>query len=613
LTLYTLSPVRRIPAGEGFYIFQSRLDEKRHLLSTFSAELLLICKNFNTIEEHASAALSSPSVRRHLLSAKESPNPGFFRRLQSLISGSDHLKIIKEELISFVAKGLLVSKEELLTRRAGNSQIPVTTLGTVTRNRPQALHRCLDSFLKNAAEAKRDIKVVVVDGSDDQIACEVKERLSSLSLDYRLPVLYAGKPEKQRFIDRAVQKGFCSKTLNFALFGGSEFKSSTGSNRNGLLLYTAGEAIVSVDDDTVCDIRVPKGSGKLKLTSNLDPYETRFFSSREEAIEFYPKQSTDYFALHEKYLGQELARVLGTFSLEEIEIENCSSDLLSTAYEGEGKLLITVNGLAGDSALGGPARYLWLTGESRENFVASKEQYRRNSTSREVVRSVSSTTVTNSPLLLTTFVGMDNRCLLPPFMPLFRGQDGLFSLLTRKCYKSSLTCYLPFNLLHSPVDPRTNSRDEIWNRTGFQFNTMLQCIVEPLELRSSDPCERLVELARALIDVGRMQHKDFREYIREQYWSYALSHIDSLERLLNIYNGKPDYWAKDVKLHINELRKSLLDDSSYIPRELSTHSDPLQAARELIGLFGKLLLLWPDLMSFTKENKLDLAGASLGP
>ena len=54
---------------------------------------------------------------------------------------------------------------------------------------------------------------------------------------------------------------------------------------------------------------------------------------------------------------------------------------------------------------------------------------------------------------MTTFFGLDNRVLLPPFFPVQRNSDGIFGLMLQKSTWHG-TAFLPSVLLHAPP-PRT--------------------------------------------------------------------------------------------------------------------------------------------------------------
>jgi hypothetical protein len=108
-----------------------------------------------------------------------------------------------------------------------------------------------------------------------------------------------------------------------------------------------------------------------------------------------------------------------------------------------------------------PRYYLSLAGASRERLIASPNAYRSAFRSREVLRTVRRPTVSAGPFCMTTFLGFDNRLLLPPFFPVQRNADGVFGLVLQKCVNGSHVGFLPSVLLHRPVAPRAFAPDEV--------------------------------------------------------------------------------------------------------------------------------------------------------
>ena len=55
---------------------------------------------------------------------------------------------------------------------------------------------------------------------------------------------------------------------------------------------------------------------------------------------------------------------------------------------------------------------------------------------------------------MLTFWGLDNRDLLPPNVPLNRGQDLVFGQLLWKCFGNAVFGHVPLAVVHDPVPPR---------------------------------------------------------------------------------------------------------------------------------------------------------------
>ena len=76
-----------------------------------------------------------------------------------------------ELLQRLVRLGLLVSEDELVSiaERApagGEKTARVSTLGVVTRDRPESLRRCLESYIENVRRHGREVSFAVMDGAE---------------------------------------------------------------------------------------------------------------------------------------------------------------------------------------------------------------------------------------------------------------------------------------------------------------------------------------------------------------------------------------------------------------------------------------------------------------
>jgi acyl carrier protein len=156
------------------------------------------------------------------------------------------------------------------TREARAAEI--TTVAIPTRNRPGSLRECLVSFLENSRRYARTNEFVIVDDSPDlEARANCRQMLKSLRCEYGLGILYAGIQEKIQFARRLIAVGgFRRDIVEFALFDSERVSYALGANRNAISLHTAGEALLSTDDDTRCRVvAAPEVTGRIQTT--LDP------------------------------------------------------------------------------------------------------------------------------------------------------------------------------------------------------------------------------------------------------------------------------------------------------------------------------------------------------
>jgi len=500
-----------------------------------------------------------------------------------------------------VNAGLLVSYDELRKAQPLAQKLswtPITSTGVVTRNRVDCLRRCLTSFIENSRKHDRSIDFVVMDDSNSpDVRAGNREVLLSLRKLYGANVSYGGLPEKRRFADALVKAGeLPAYVVQFALFGVENFGYTAGANRNALLLHTAGELVFSADDDTVCKLVQPpvKETG-VGFDSRDSLSDYWFFEDRKMTLQNNQPVENDVLAEHEQLLGRSISESLA----ERPHLDHCGPQLLRAIKFGRGSVLATFNGVFGDSGLVAPFSYFLLEGKSRERLVKSEAIYRNALSSRETLRIVSRPTISNNSWCMTTAVGLDNRVLLPPFLPIQRNQDGIFGSTLRKCFAEGYCGHLPQAVFHSPPQARSypplNPEDAPLRLSSFE---LIAACIGSFEPGPGDSRELLCALGRHLMQIGSMSDKDNEEFLRIQIFRSRSSLLLRLESLLQTYRETPVFWANDVKRHIRVLRAALLQKDYIVPQDLlssRTRDEAMQLNKHLISQFGKLLYWWPQM------------------
>ena len=346
--------------------------------------------------------------------------------------------------------------------------------------------------------------------------------------------------------------------------------------------------MLSVDDDTRCRIAAAPGADDtLAYFSGYDPTEFWFFADHARAIESLSFVDIDVLGCHEALLGNPVADV---------------GDPAAS-----GRVAVTLHGLVGDSGMTSPRYYLSLAGASRERLVASASAYRSAFQSREVLRIVRQPTFTAGPFCMTTFLGFDNRWLLPPFFPVQRNADGIFGLLLHRCVDGSRVAFLPSALVHRPEAPRTFAPDEIWTDTeGVRMaDIVIACVLAYEGGRTAlTDATRLVQLGQYLQQIGSLTRSNFEAHVRNLHQYRTMAFITILQSHLQTYGASPHFWANDVKRMIERLSRAPTAEDDLVPRDLRLGHD-LDVARRLsqglVARFGELLEAWPTIVAAARR------------
>jgi hypothetical protein len=397
-------------------------------------------------------------------------------------------------------------------------------------------------------------------------------------------MFYAGAEEKRAFASalQARAAGVAPETIEFALFDPLGIGSTYGANTNAVLLDTCGRLILHADDDTVFRFAsLPEANAGLRLSSAADPTEVRF----EAAVE---PRDVDILAAHEALLGRSVADCLrahgGDADCSELAPE--SLPLL----EGGGRVAAAMAGVCGDSGMGSPLFVLWLSGRSRELALQSEQHYRTALRMRRILRATTQPTLGSSALLMSMHLGLDNRQLLPPFLPALRNADGLFGQVLRASLPRCLVAHLPLAVLHLPGEQRAFTEEP---RQQLRLADLLLLLV-----RSLAPAPRAIEgshairiLGAGMAETGRLEPVAFQCLLR-QLWAEEMSrHILALEQLLAEHAGELDYWATDAEAWMEQIRSRVTAGEPLVPADLENTASALS----VVSSYGELLLAWPSM------------------
>jgi len=586
---YRCADVLRFPMGDGRELIYSKASCSSRVLQTSAVELLARCQSFQTLENHAQAL-------------------GKEFKLTSTQSTA-----IKTLLSQLARKGFLISYEETLNRiqktaDSSDKPPPIATIGIPTCDRPELLQRALTSYIENCKEYGRKNDFVVMDDSrSSNNRRYILGMIRTLSARYKAKILYAGPEERRVFVKRLVKKGIPQDIAHFALFGMPEIGCATGANRNALLLHTVGDMFLSVDDDTVCRLASPPQEGEsMAVSSKFDPTEFRFFPNLKTALHSANFIKGDALAIHEQLLGKEVGNLFCELpNTVTSDLNQATSSFLHKLQYGTGKVATTMCGLIGDCAMSLPHGYLALHDDSRRQLLSSHLHY-KHALSRQVLRAVNRPTITEGALCLAYAIGLDNRALLPPFLPVLRNQDGLFGVLLQRCLNRSYFGYLPWAVLHAPQDARPFALKELreipW---GIRVSDLFIKLAVSFEMGSGRPDEKLRTFGRYLLDIGSQTSQDFMEFTRTQIWNTQSQYIDHLENLLKVHDEKPEFWARDVKKRLLLLRKAVLKYN--VPLDLMEKreaSEALKCYQRLMLDFGRLLQWWPEIVETAKTLRI---------
>lgn len=487
----------------------------------------------------------------------------------------------------------------------------IAAVGVPTRDRADCLQRCLHSYLDNGRRHGRTPAYVVIDDSEKAETRQgQRQLLQALQSRYAVEISYAGPEERVRFAEALVrQAGLPVEAVQFGLLNVEHYPIATGCSRNALLLHSAGEALLQVDDDTVCQVAsAPGAQSGLALSSKYDPTEFWFFAEGEAVPPPGSGVAEDLLAVHEVLLGKGVGECLA--ALEDgagLDLTQATPGFRRRLESSGGGVRVTAAGVAGDSGMGSPVYLLTLDGPSRARLLRSERDYRHALARHQVMRAVTRSTISEGGFCMAPNLGLDHRRLLPPFMPVQRNQDGIFAALLKACCDGSYFGFLPWMVLHRSPAARRFAPEELGpSVAGLRSGQIMQALVASFTRGpdQTDAGKNLRALGRALAEWGSLARADFEEVVRLRVGRHLSRLARHLERQLQAFGGEPDFWANDVKHVLAVLREALPSRQYVVASDLREAFGSDEARGRLQGLvrrLGQLLHCWPDMVEAAQE------------
>lgn len=544
-------------------------------------DLLLRCRTFRDLPDHARALcaeLGLPASARTELGAL---------------------------LARAAREGVLIAERELLAglaRQPPRAPARIETVAVATLDRPASLGQALESLAANATSHGRALDLVVFDDAASAAAAgRSREAARRAARRTGIAIGYAGPQQKARYARRLARFGLAPDLVAFALFPEERY---AGANRNAMLLHAAGAAFASFDDDVVCRLWQPPAPRRALHVSSGDPLEVWTVAAGRRV-------EHDVLALHERYLGLGAGDCVR--AAPRVRLGELPARLLGGFEAGEARVRVTSLGLRGDLGMGdgAPMYLLRIGGPSRER-LREPRAYAAIARRFQALRCAPGPTLADaaSYVFMTPACAYDHRELLPPFFPVRRGDDPLFGHELWACAPGALVAHLPCAVEHRrPLADRRRAVRESAARVcvGARYLPMYLVLVLCVQLLDEDlggdPPARLRALGDHLVELAALPPRQLATVLGCAWAEVLLAHHLILRQRLDESVGAPEAMRRDLARYAEYFGNHGVapepTDVEDVARRLGT--TPAAAGQWLIGRFGRLLRVWPDVFDAARE------------
>jgi hypothetical protein len=546
------------------------LDCLTHLEMT-AARALAACAGARTLEAHVDAIAAGGTA---------ADQSGVRSILDDLVSG-----------------GLLRRVDGCVGARSEADAPPpgITTVGIITADRPSAFRRCLSSLLTNCETHSRHPRILVVDGSREEGNRQRNiDTVSAVVHGIDSHVEYVGHREAAAIRARLAQTGVDASSLQAALSPGT-----AGTNRNLLLLLTAGEQIMSLDDDMVCEPwSLLERDDRVVVGGHGDHREWRFFDARSDAIAATVPASVDLLTCHELLLGRTVSWLLQNAD-GGVDMRTACPHLLASLAKRQSLVVrMTFPGLAGDSGIYCPHRLLLGSGDVQERLMASQEICIKAMTRREVIRINKRNTVTHDPSCMAGCMGLSNIGIPPPFMPLGRNQDGVFGVMLAFAEPRAVFGHLSYGVIHDS-DRGPNYTTQMLSATETRLSDLILALIRRgAASLATAPVDRLRSLAVVFHNLGRMDEREFLGFARESVLESRLREFTHVAQATPLEASCPPHWQNAVDRYRSAFLESTKGADFAIPVEWGQalmREERVRKTQAFLSEFSRIIEAWPEL------------------
>lgn len=559
-----------------------RAEGARIRVDAAAARLLGMCDHFATADVHARRAAARLGLT------------------------DDHLPAVLELLDQLHEQQLLVSERELATELGAaeaRAIEPIDQVAIVTRDRPEALARCIEHLERVADRHGRRLHCSISDDSEEATAAGNRALLAARTG----PVSFnhADGASKRRFADAlAAASAAPPEVIEFALFDPLGLELTYGANRNAMLLHLAGERFLGIDDDIELELRGDGPASAAVWIGRDRPTRVQLTATIEDALARAPARSIDPLSIVEQTLGHSVNDLVAR-APSEIRFDGLDDSGVTRLRAGGGRVAVSMFGLAGDPA--SPVMDVLIPErDSAAEVWALFEACGGIPRERAALSGIAETRLAVGGGLVTAAAAFDNRTLLPPMMPVLRAEDFLFAAVLHRCDPGAYIAHTPWLVTHRPAPTRSFDDVHVLRRDGVPQGT--RGVIESALAHFTPPPGSVATRMRAmgawLSSLGSAPYGEIAALVRPALLAWLEHRIARIERVRAAAEAAPASWHRFVEAYLTALRRTAEREDLALPTDLGegrNRDDARALLGEVIARLGQLLQWWPGLVAAASE------------
>ena len=445
---------RAYPMSDGNLLLVNARNNRRAVVMPEVHASLVSCNQFQTFDQHVANIIEQ--------------NPGMQGQQND----------IRNVLQNMLDSGMMVSAKSVTKkfRDAVNPQLvdngsdaPVVAI--ITWERPEALERLLKSVISNCTTRDFHRLYVIDDSREAGNISKNRALVEELAPQMDTAVQYFGRDEQQSLLDKLVKQLPDHEQAIRFLADESRWAGqwTSGLARNLALLLSSGHRLVMMDDDTICDVYDPPQT-KPNITFSDQSREADFFSGEQDWAALQQPINPDPVKRHMQCLGlsfSEALNVLGENHFKPTGLTNATA-LMVSELRADSPVLMTECGSLGCPGTNSNTWLPDMAPASLKLMLVSKRKTTNALSHRQVWSGRKQPHFSPRPNM-SQITGFDNRQMLPPYLPINRGEDRLFGFMLDFIFPSAVTLDYPWAIPHLPLPERKWENHDLDFTPGDSF------------------------------------------------------------------------------------------------------------------------------------------------
>lgn len=570
-------------------ILHKNQNDVRMIAESGLAQALRQCGYFRSLNDHANVIMEAiPALR-------ETPSDVF------------------SVLNSVNETGLFETAEAAWSRLtqpavSGYQALAPARLFILTCDRPAALSRLLKSLVNQPLPD--DIESVwVVDDSRDKSSIEKNGSLiTQANSDCNVSIEHFDIARRQALID-----GLLGELPNHVseiefLLERSQWGSQPtyGLARNLILLLSVGRRALVLDDDILAEAIMPPLSTVPLRIGNPNDRQAVFYQDWEELNRHALPCQSSPLSMMLDHLGLPIRSVFSS-ALEGPRALSGWDGQAMSRLDSESRVLMTQCGSWGDPGTGSGN---WIFNLDTKSIRSLLELGRNLETS---LGERASWFGYRGPVLtpygtMSQLTGIDNSALLPPYLPVGRGEDIFFGVLTLRMHPTSVVYNEGWAIRHEPIDNRSN-RGVL---TPVSSNLSISSLVDWLGREPADQWglsaeRRLLGIAEQIDRLSEMEQEPLLQLIRHEKLSSATAQLEQCLKQAEQTGALSDSaghqeWQRFLEASRNQLLEQIQMSETEPLKVINNKYGGLHALQEQGKRFSSVLRAWSSIREVAEQQ-----------